>query len=167
MFDSTDQSLVAVCMLLYVSIAAAAIVVFDNAGEQEEDEVQQELKSEQLVQCLRLFRRLEKRRLALEDEANEQVAKKPKKVKFDYERARACVYQDYLGPDPLFEKYFERIFRVSRGITEQLIQICSGTHSFFTSTTNKVTGEKSIYPEVKVLMALMLALTLKNLGSIY
>jgi hypothetical protein len=127
-------------MLLYVSIAAAAIVVFDNAGEQEEDKVQQELKSKQLVQCLRLFRRLEKRCLALEDEVNARVAKKPK-VKFDYERARACVYQDYLGPDPLFEKYFERIFRVSRGITEQFFHICSGTHSFFTSPTNKVKGD--------------------------
>ena len=97
-----------------------------------------------------MVRRIQKKHQRWLQDADEPPKKK---VKYDYER-RACIYQDYLGPDPLFGKYFERVFRVSRGITETLIQICGTTHSFFTASTNKVTGDPCIYPEAKILMAL-------------
>jgi hypothetical protein len=149
-----DETLVTVCMMMYVAIAAASVVVFDNKDE-EDDEEDEGDKKLLLVQGLQLMRRLEKRRERLEEEEDEDhpVAKKPK-AKYDYDRAKACVMHDWLTPDALFERYFERVFRVSRSIVEQLIQICGSTHSFFTLTTNKITGEKSIHPEVKVLMAL-------------
>ena len=148
MFDTPEETMLTVCLLMYVSISAATIVLFDE--EQHEEKTEEEYTK--MVDALQAFRRLDKKRRQLEGELM-NPAKKHKK-KFDYESARLCLYRDYLGPDALFERYFERVFRVSRRITEQLIQICGCTHSFFTETTNKVTGEKGISPEAKVMMAL-------------
>jgi Plant transposon protein len=149
-----DETMATVCMMMYVAFAATAVVVFEEKDYEEEEEDQKERKV-MMAKGLQLMRQLSKRhdRLLEEEEADNPVAKKPK-IKYDYERARSCVYQDYLGPDPLFERYFERVFRVSRSIAEQLIQVCGATHSFFTLKTNKVTGEQCMHPEVKVLMAL-------------
>ena len=69
------------------------------------------------------------------------------------EPAMRCVQYDYLDPDPLFAKQFERIFRVTRGITERVIQIVGNSSPFFTRR-KMATGEMGIHPEVKVLMAL-------------
>lgn len=148
--DSSDQSmLLTVCMLMYVSLAAASIVILEN----EEDEGNDRSKRAMVVAGLQAFRRLDKRRRRLEAEELGLIVKRPR-VKYDYLGARACLVRDYLGPDGLFERYFERVFRVSRSIVEQLIQICGTCHSFFTETTNKVTGEPGIFPEVKVMLAI-------------
>jgi Plant transposon protein len=149
MFDTPEETVLTVCMLMYVSVAAAVIVIFD---EEQQVERKEDESNALMVNALQAFRRLDKRRRQLEAEVMNPQAKRMRK--FDYERARACLYQDYLGPDALFERYYERVFRVSRRITDQLIQICGTSHAFFTQTTNKITGEKGIYPEAKVLLAL-------------
>jgi Plant transposon protein len=139
-------------LLMYISIAAASLFIF-NEEEQETHPIDFAL----VARALQVVRKVNKRHRQLLEEANdeEQQAKK-RKIKFDYERARTCVMQDYLGADPLFARYFERVFRVSRTITETLIQVCGSSHSFFTASRNAITGESNIYPEVKVLMALKL-----------
>ncbi len=41
---------------------------------------------------------------------------------WDHERARVCVNSDYFGPSPLFnDRQFERFFRISRGIADNLL----------------------------------------------
>jgi hypothetical protein len=144
------DALVAVGMLMYMSLAVSALYLFDT----DEDGIERDQINHQLIaDCLETVRRIKRKHQRWQAELDQPPKKK---AKYDYERARTCIYQDYLGPDPLFGKYFERVFRVSRGITESLIQICGSTHSFFTASFNKVTGEPCIYPEAKVLMALKL-----------
>jgi Plant transposon protein len=104
---------------------------------------------EDAVTAIGALRRMRKRK---EWEDNGEIVQK--KTKYKYQRARDCLYEDYLGPDPLFEKYFERVFRVTRRIVERLIQICGNGSGFFRHSRNKVTGEPGIYPECKVLIAL-------------
>jgi hypothetical protein len=58
MFDSPEETLLTVCMLMYVSIAAATIVIFD--GEQEEKDKTEQDKTMMMVQALQAFRRLDK-----------------------------------------------------------------------------------------------------------
>jgi Plant transposon protein len=148
-FDSTS-AVVSVCMAVFMSVSVAALLMMDN----EEDE-DNKVDVAALAEGLSLMRRIERKHARWEAEAaDEQLISKRRK--FDYARARSCIMQDWLGPDPLFSRYFERVFRVSRSITERLIQICGSTHSFFTHSVNKVTGDPNIYPEAKVLMALKL-----------
>jgi Plant transposon protein len=145
-----SSGLTVMVMLMYLSLAVAALFAFESTDEEEEAE---RIDPRLFVEGLSLVRRIQRKHERWLQEAEEPPKKK---AKYDYARARACIYQDYLGPDPLFGKYFERVFRVSRGIAETLMQICGTTHSFFTSSTNKVTGEPCIYPESKILMALKL-----------
>jgi len=42
--------------------------------------------------------------------------------------------QDYLGPNLLFERQFERIFRVTRSIFERVWQVAANTDTFFLSS---------------------------------
>jgi len=85
-----------------------------------------------LVEAAAAVRRIDRRQREEESTVDGTVASK--KIKFsdyDYERARTCVYQDHLGPDPFFGRQFERIFRVSRGIFERLWQIVATADDFF------------------------------------
>jgi Plant transposon protein len=154
MFDTVEARLVAVGMLMYLSVAAAVIVAFDSIEVQDQEAREEQQRQQLVLDGLHAFRRLLKRHERWAEEQDENRPPKKPKVKYDYERARSCIVQDYLKPDALFERYFEKVFRMSRHIVQQLIEICGATHSFFTETTNKITGEKGIYPEVKVLMAL-------------
>jgi len=107
------------------------------------------------VQGAAAARRIEKRRQRDEEETDNgtEASKRSRKSKHDFERARMCVYQDYLGPDPLFGRQFERIFRVTRGIFERVWQKVAAADNYFVHTPNPVDG-KAIYPEAKVLMGL-------------
>jgi hypothetical protein len=59
--------------------------------------------------------------------------KKRRRSNFHHDRARLCVEQDYFSPTPTFnDRQFERIFRVTKTITEQLLQVCARADPFFT-----------------------------------
>jgi Plant transposon protein len=146
--DSTP-TVAALCMLMYMSIGVASLFLLDS--EEEEDVL--EISAEALAEGLSLVRRIERKHARWEEQADEPLAKRKK---YDYFRARDCIMKDYLGPDPLFGRYFERIFRVSRSIVETLINICGSTNSFFTQSVNKITGEQGICQEAKILMALQI-----------
>jgi hypothetical protein len=48
-------------------------------------------------------------------EADEAGVGKRRYIFYDYERARACIQQNYFGPDPSFgPDDFKKMFRVSR-----------------------------------------------------
>jgi len=109
-----------------------------------------------LMEGAEAARRMERRRKREEEAAandTDDVASKCSRKGCDYERARICVYQDYLDPDPLFERQFERIFCVTRSIFDRVWKVAVNADPFFTHVINPVT-KKAIYPEVKVMMAL-------------
>lgn len=129
---------------------ALAFIAVDSSSSEEEDDDEMDSKVSALTSALPAIRRVARKVLASDSATTSR--KKPKK--FNYERAMLCVQEDYLGPDPLFDGYFERVFRVTRQITERVIQIVGNATGFFRRSKNKVTGEPGIYPEVKVLMAM-------------
>jgi hypothetical protein len=80
--------------------------------------------------------------------------KKRRVSRYDHERARAAVYADYLSPNSVFnDRQFERMFRISKTIMQQLIAVCAAADPFFTEQTD-TTGRYKICPFAKILMAL-------------
>jgi hypothetical protein len=137
------------CMFMLMA-SYAAFMVIDEEEEEEVEDASICVPVTAIVKAMPCLRRLRKRLLMDPDEAPQR--KKPRL--FDYQRAKLCIAQDYLGPDPFFGHYFERVFRVTRGIVEKLIQVDGSSSSFFTQQQNKVTGKEGICPEAKVLIAL-------------
>jgi len=73
---------------------------------------------------------------------------------YDYERARACIQQDYLGEHPTFgPDDFKRMFRVSRATYDSIRSYLSGVQSFFRDG-KQVTNRMKISADGKVMMAL-------------
>jgi Plant transposon protein len=64
-----------------------------------------------------------------------------------------AIQEDYLGPQPQYERNFEHIFRVTRGIVEKVMQVAANYDLFFTQR-HFLTGEPGICPEAKVLIGL-------------
>ena len=71
-----------------------------------------------------------------------------------HDRARACVEQDYFCINPVFDdKQLERIFRITKVMAQNILNVCARTDPFFTDETD-ATNRSNIGPMVKVLMAL-------------
>jgi len=102
--------------------------------------------------AIRRMERRRKREESLADESNEAPTKRSR-IEHDCERALMCVCQDCLGPDPLFGRQFERIFRVTRTMFDRVWQVVANADPFFACVVNPVT-KKAICPEIKVMMAL-------------
>jgi Plant transposon protein len=149
MTGNTEDFYILAVTFMVCCASLAVILAEDAGGEEEEPDV------ESIARAVGILRRMRKRVFrgsSVEGEGAEDTHQRKKK-KYDYERAYRCVQYDYLGIDPLFEKQFDRVFRVTRGIVEQIIQLAGNSSEFFTHR-QMATGEMGIYPEVKVLMAL-------------
>ena len=45
--------------------------------------------------------------------------------RFNHQRAEDAVFEDYWGPDPLFDDiYFERVFIVTKAMVKKLVELC-------------------------------------------
>lgn len=132
-----------------ICIAVSLALLEEDGGESERLEIQA------LEDATVALKRIAKRTRDAEnqDEDNTTNATKRSKKQYDYERAKLCLYQDYLGPDPFFGRQFERIFRITRPIFQRLWEIAANADPFFTHRPNPITM-RGIYPEVKILMAL-------------
>ncbi len=87
-------------------------------------------------------------------EADEAGNGKRRYIFYDYERARASIQQDFLGPDPTFgPDDFKRMFRVSRATYDTLRNYLSGVQSFFRDG-KQVTNRMKISADGKIMMAL-------------
>lgn len=87
----------------------------------------------------------------------QEVVQRRKVAKYNWDRARCAIYDDYTGPLPLFkDRQFERIFRVNRSIMEEILNITGNLDDFFTERFNAVTNQPTISPTVKVLCGLKL-----------
>ncbi|KAI2506757.1 Ribosomal protein-like protein [Fragilaria crotonensis] len=86
----------------------------------------------------------------------ETAPKRRRRSQFRHQRAQLAVQEDYFSPTPVFDdKQYERIFRVTKQMTQNMLNICAITDPFFTSQQD-VSGRYNIDPLVKVLMALKL-----------
>lgn len=85
----------------------------------------------------------------------QQPKRRRKASKWDWERARKAVFQDYTGPDPIFnDQQFERVFRISRSVMEKIRQIAGQMDDFFTEKMCTVTSKRTICPTAKILCGL-------------
>ena len=88
---------------------------------------------------------------------DERPRKKRCKSRWNWERAKQCVQEDYTGPSPIFnDRQFERVFRVTKARADTLLSVCANADTFFTQQIDVVTKKEGICPKVKLLMALKL-----------
>ena len=88
---------------------------------------------------------------------DERPRKKRCKSRWNWERAKRCVEEDYTGPSPIFnDRQFERVFRITKARADTLLSICANADPFFTQKRDVVTRKEGICLNVKLLMALKL-----------
>ena len=142
MDSAGSLNLVAVAYAV-ICIAASLVAVLANTDEERLD-------VQSMADTVAAVRRVEKRtREALDAD----TASKKRKPNYNYERAHACVQEDYLKENALFGNQFERIYRVTKDIFYRLLNVAQKEDMFFHKRVNPVTL-KGIYPEVKILLAL-------------
>lgn len=93
---------------------------------------------------------------AMEMEEKEREEPRPKRVMVAYDRKRAqqCIADDYWGPSPRFnDKQFERVFRVTRSIANQIMLVAGNSDSFF-RVSYDAAGRRGVCPTAKLLIAL-------------
>ena len=91
-----------------------------------------------------------------EEEGAGEQRKRRRTSRYNHGRAQQAIYEDYFAPIPVFnDKQFERMYRVTKSIVQQVFDTCARTDPFFTVVSD-VTGRYNIGPMVKVLMSLKL-----------
>ena len=104
---------------------------------------------------LRIRRQLESATTDGEEEGGQQ-RKRRRTSRYKHGCVQQAIYEDYFAPIPVFnDRQFERIFRVTKSIVQQVFDTCARTDPLFTVVSD-VTGRYNIGPLVKVLMALKL-----------
>jgi hypothetical protein len=89
-----------------------------------------------------------------EEEDDNLPPKRRRSSRFQHHRARLAIQEDYFSPTPIFDdKQFERVFRITKTITEQIMLVCARSDSFFTEIVD-VGGRYGITPMAKILVAL-------------
>jgi hypothetical protein len=128
-------------------VAAVAIAIEEDMQEEERSNVMSMIEA---VSCVSIAAR---RKI----ERGNQLENKDKKrdvIRYDRDRARQAVLDDYLGPYPLFRDYqFERFFRITRSHFDVLLNTCCKNDSFFVDAQDAV-KRRSICPRVKILLVL-------------
>ena len=85
---------------------------------------------------------------------NEMGRRKRMYIRWNHERARRCVEEDYWGPQAMFrDRQFERVFRITRKVADRLLQVAAHADVFFTERFDAAL-KRSICPKVKLLMGL-------------
>ena len=131
-------------------VAVVSLVVLAVMQDEEENQRQAE-------QPMVLARTVLACRRQLEEQAGEQQpARKRMFINWNRARARSCVQEDYWGPTPRFnDRQFERVFRVTRRMADQILNTCAMADAFFTERIDAC-GKTAICPKVKILVALKL-----------
>jgi Plant transposon protein len=112
------------------------------------------MKQKQIIENVALATITCERRRKFPDENCQSTKLKRKYIEYDRERARKAVYDDFMGPYPVFKDFqFERFFRITKSHAEYLLKICGEKDNFFCSTADAL-QRQSICPNVKLLMAL-------------
>jgi hypothetical protein len=168
--DSNYNSvfILALCMQL------VDLVLFDDDDENSENDPEHQLLSlfsseaftnelvtiisEQAIDALIDYDNPRKRAIELDVDADSEHPQTiRRKSLWNWERARQAVFDDYMrvDPKPTFDdRQFERMFRITRSVFQQLRTLVGDQDDFFTTKTCVVTGKRTICPDVKILLAL-------------
>ncbi len=135
-------------------LAVIAIITLVELVKKSEEHARQRRidEAEALGEAVLAVMRRKRRGLAL---VNDVEGRPPKQQKnWDHDRARQCIHSDWLGPSPFFDdRTFERTFRVTRRVADNILETLARSSSFFREGTD-VTGKAKIDPKAKLLMTL-------------
>jgi hypothetical protein len=108
-----------------------------------------------LLQAINQYNQLKRGRI---DKNGAPVPKRRRSVsRYNWQRARQCIQEDFLGPVPIFnDRQFERTFRVTRAIVEEIYLVVSGADPFFRNYVCVVRQVPGICPFAKILMSLQM-----------
>ena len=82
------------------------------------------------------------------------MSNQQKRLKYDHERARKCVQDDWMGPSPCFpDKSFERTFQITISMVDVLVNHLVKRYSFWRQTVCRA-GKPTICPYVKFLTSM-------------
>ena len=82
---------------------------------------------------------------------DERPAKKRRHIRYDRERARQSVWDDYLSPTAYFnDKQFQRMLRVSPGVFETLRAVVRKHQFFSPANPTDATGRRNGIPDPHV-----------------
>jgi hypothetical protein len=77
---------------------------------------------------------------SMSDDGERTTPSTRQKPKWNWERARQAVFEDYMSPEPTFNDHqFERMFRITTTVMEELRTLVGNEDDFFTSKTCAVT----------------------------
>jgi len=93
-------------------------------------------------------------RISDDDKIDHRLLPRAKKTKYDHERARSAIQQDYLAANAIFFGIqFKKTFRISRQRFEIIFQALSAKYSFFRESVDAC-GVRGACPAGKMLIAL-------------
>jgi hypothetical protein len=96
-----------------------------------------------------------KRTIESSENDDDQQPPRRRRSRWDWDRARSAIWNDYMSPTPIFDdRQFDRMFRVTRSVMEELRTILGNVDSFFTEKICSVTGKTTICADAKILCAL-------------
>jgi hypothetical protein len=131
-----------------LSLLTTTLTILDSDDSSVEENQNKDEHVQIHVDALQSYKQV-KRRINLHENENNTTKYK----RYDYVRAQQFIYQDYLGDEPLFGEQFERVFRISKQIFFQILDVCHDNDPFFTKR-NLLNSEIGICPEAKLLIAL-------------
>jgi len=142
------HDLLPLIMTTVVVVIVSLVLVLEQSLEQEQDEQLQ-----RLVASISLAVRRRSR-----DDGDGDDGGAPKRRKFicyDRKRTRDAIMMDYLGDNPIFDsKRFQRMFRISRKVYDQVKIISQASDPFFNRPEFDVTGRLNICNDAKIMIAL-------------
>jgi hypothetical protein len=107
-----DQSCFLVVFSTFFHVVTAAAVVLTITSP-DEFEIPRDVAEEMVLRVIHDngIRALSGKRSKRGNDHNADMSNKPKQIKYDHERARKCVQDDWMGPIPRFpDKSFEHTF---------------------------------------------------------
>jgi len=151
-----DQSWFLVVFSTFFHVVTAAAIVLTIMSP-DEFEIPRDVAEEMDLHVIHNngIRALSGKRSKRGNDHNADMLNKPKWIKYDHERARKCVQDDWMGPIPHFpDKSFGRIFWITRSMVDVLINHLAKRYSFW---QHKVccAGKPTILPYVKFLTYVM------------
>ena len=143
--------------LLFLLITSSLLPILYECYLQQEEKKRNNSIEESIVSVAEMTLRV-RRQLDTPGNQDEEGGRRKRRrsSRFKHERAERAIHEDYFSPTPVFnDRQFERIFRVSKSIVQQLFDTCVRSDPFFTIQRD-VSGRFNIGPLVKILMALKL-----------
>jgi hypothetical protein len=144
----------------FLRVVAVAGVVIAAASTPQDIEVPRDIARDMVDEFIReknitsLNSKSEKSNFNRENQEDTPTNNKRQRVKYDHERARLCVQDDWMGPVPRFsDKSFERTFRITRSMVETLVTHLAKRDSFWRRTVCRA-GKPTICPYAKFLMGM-------------